>query len=132
MTHVLIVDDEQEIRDVLRVALEDAGYTVSEVSNGLEGLAALRTASGSCVVLLDQIMPKLDGLGLLRALQSELEVARRHAYLLLTARPRLSLPVLGAPSSIFLSQLRKPFDLDELLERIDQAAQFLNQPRMEA
>src|SRR5579862_22167 len=132
MTHVLIVDDEQEIRDVLREALEDAGYTVSEVSNGLEGLAALRTASGSCVVLLDQIMPKLDGLGLLRALQSELEVARRHAYLLLTARPRLSLPVLGAPSSIFLSQLRKPFDLDELLERIDQAAQFLNRPRMEA
>jgi two-component system chemotaxis response regulator CheY len=130
MTHVLIVDDDQAIREVLREALEEAGYTVSEAPNGLDGLTALRAAPGSCVVLLDQVMPYLNGLGVLRALQTEPEVARRHAFLLLTARSRLSLPVLGEQPAFFLSQMRKPFDIDQLLERVDQAARWLDRQRL--
>ncbi|HEY7358104.1 MAG TPA: response regulator, partial [Ktedonobacterales bacterium] len=66
MTHILIVDDDSAIRDTLREALEDEGYEVAEAADGIAGLERLRASQENMVVLLDQLMPKLDGVGVLR------------------------------------------------------------------
>ena len=50
---LLIVDDDEAIRDTIRVLLEGAGYTVSEASTGKEALVLLRESSEPYVVLLD-------------------------------------------------------------------------------
>lgn len=57
---ILIVDDDDDIRETLRDLLEDEGYQVLEASNGREALARLRHGS-VCVVLLDLMMPIMDG-----------------------------------------------------------------------
>jgi DNA-binding response OmpR family regulator len=65
---VLIVDDEPNVRLMLRTALESAGYRVLEAADGLAALAQLR--AGSCdLVLLDLRMPKLDGMETLARLR---------------------------------------------------------------
>ncbi|MFI4878433.1 MAG: response regulator, partial [Steroidobacterales bacterium] len=54
---VLVVDDDQDIRNVLRDLLSDEGYQVSLASDGAEGLRLLASASEPLVVLLDLMMP---------------------------------------------------------------------------
>src|SRR5690348_14679781 len=55
MTHILIVDDDNAIRDTLREALEDEGYEVHEAANGIACLEKLRASQEGMVVLLDQL-----------------------------------------------------------------------------
>ena len=72
-------------------------------------------------------MPKLNGIGVLRALEAEPQVAQRHAYLLLTARSRMSMPLLTWTPASSITVVRKPFDVDQLLDHIRQAAQQLDE-----
>ncbi len=58
---ILIVDDDDDIRQTLRDVLEDEGYAVVEAKNGQEALDQLRQAQKVCVVLLDLMMPVMDG-----------------------------------------------------------------------
>jgi len=81
---VLVVDDNEGIRKMVRFALEDAGYTVLEAPDGVEALNCLRNHTKQLVVLLDLNLPRLDGWGLLSAV-SQTPLARRHRYLLVTA-----------------------------------------------
>ncbi|MGC8644475.1 MAG: response regulator [Isosphaeraceae bacterium] len=67
-SEVLIVDDEPNVRLVFRTALESAGYTVSEASDGEAAFDLIR-ARREAVVLLDLRMPRLGGLELLRRLR---------------------------------------------------------------
>lgn len=61
---ILIVDDEPNVRLMLRTALESAGYRILEAADGLQALARVQ-AERCDVVLLDLRMPKLDGMGTL-------------------------------------------------------------------
>lgn len=63
---ILIVDDEEHIRRMMRFTLEAAGYEVGEAPTGTEALDMFGADSTWDVVLLDQRMPGLDGLGVLR------------------------------------------------------------------
>jgi len=63
---ILIVDDEDHIRRVMRMTLEAAGYDAGEAADGLRGLEAFGDGSGWDAVLLDQKMPVMDGLETLR------------------------------------------------------------------
>lgn len=58
---VLVVDDDAEIRETLEEVLSDHGYAVACASNGLEALRYLRAAAPPCVILLDLMMPVMDG-----------------------------------------------------------------------
>src|ERR1051325_2493173 len=58
---ILVVDDDADIRESLREVLEDEGYQVSCVANGLEALRHLRQGNRPCVILLDLTMPVMDG-----------------------------------------------------------------------
>lgn len=66
---VLIVDDNEDVRRILELRLGRAGFDVSGAANGREGLDALRTAKWD-LVLLDLVMPEVDGFEFLTALQS--------------------------------------------------------------
>jgi DNA-binding response OmpR family regulator len=74
--HVLIIDDEENIRRMMRLTLEAAGYEVGEANNGRQGLDLYADGSGWDVVLLDQRMPGVEGLEVLRRLNQRHAAAR--------------------------------------------------------
>jgi CheY-like chemotaxis protein len=64
MSHlVLVVDDDRDIRDSVVELLEDHGYQAIGASNGREALDVLRTRPAPCLILLDLMMPVMDGRG---------------------------------------------------------------------
>jgi CheY-like chemotaxis protein len=58
---VLVVDDDPEVRELLRVALGSEGYQVATVPNGREALHYLRSSPDACIILLDLMLPVMDG-----------------------------------------------------------------------
>jgi CheY-like chemotaxis protein len=67
---ILIIDDEQHIRQMMRLTLEAAGYEVGEAANGAEGIKTFGDGSQWSLVVLDQRMPGMDGLETLRELKN--------------------------------------------------------------
>lgn len=111
---ILVVEDDGPIREGLRELLEGEGYTVATAANGREGLASIRRLGGRCLVLLDLQMPIMTGEQLLDSLVRELDPAVRGVeVLVLTAR------VEGLTRDGVLDVIRKPIDVDELLEKIE-------------
>jgi CheY-like chemotaxis protein len=101
---VLIIDDEPHIRQMMRLALEASGYDVDEAGTGEDGLARFGDGRALDVVVLDQKMPGLDGLGTLQRIK---ERAPDACVLMVTAFASIELAVdamrLGATDF-----LRKP------------------------
>ena len=65
MYNVLIVDDEDRIRDIIKEYLDFEGYTYDEASNGMEAIDKIKENEYS-VVILDIMMPKVDGFTVVR------------------------------------------------------------------
>jgi CheY-like chemotaxis protein len=87
---ILIIDDEEHIRQMMRLTLEAAGYEVGEASNGEESLRLYGNGSTWNAVVLDQRMPGLDGLETLRRLKKQ----NRHARVVMaTAYASIELAV---------------------------------------
>jgi two-component system OmpR family response regulator len=113
MTTILVVDDEPGVRDLLRDALEIAGYQTEMASNGAEALDVLRRHSADlCIV--DINMPTMDGFEFLAKLR---EHDTKTPVLMLSARDS---PVDVAKGLRFGADdyVRKPFSLEEILLRI--------------
>jgi CheY-like chemotaxis protein len=66
---ILIIDDEKRIRQMLRLTLSDAGYEVGEAESGMEAFAILGSDPSWDVALLDQKMPGMEGLDVLRRIK---------------------------------------------------------------
>ncbi|AXI48251.1 two-component system response regulator CreB [Sulfitobacter sp. SK012] len=111
-THILIVDDDPQIRAVLRIALTRAGHEVSEAGDGAEGLAKARTGRFDLIVL-DIGMPEIDGLEVCRSLRASDDTP----VLFLTARQDEIDRVLGFELGGD-DYVTKPFSPRELLARI--------------
>lgn len=79
---ILVADDEADIRALLRILLEKDGYRVLEAADGLEALETLRDHSDVSLILLDIMMPNLDGFETARALRKKTDAP----ILFLTAR----------------------------------------------
>jgi DNA-binding response OmpR family regulator len=110
---VLIVDDDHRLAASLRRGLEDAGLAADVVYDGEDALAAALTASYD-VILLDVMLPRVDGVEVSRRLRSR----RMHApILMLTARDSIDDLVLGLESGAD-DYLVKPFALREVVARI--------------
>ena len=125
MGPVLIVDDAPDLRDLLRTVLEEEGYQVLEAADGKTALDLLRRSPQRLVVLLDYFLPEMDGKGVLQIVSRDAVLSTRHAYILLTARTRISLPVLELAETLSVPVVRKPFDLEALLVTVAQAQQRL-------
>lgn len=109
---VLIVDDEPQIRTLLRATLGRAGYVVAEAGNAREALNA-KSIDKPDLILLDLGLPDRDGLELVTALRAE----PRSALIVVSARDQTEQKVaaldLGADDYV-----TKPFDTEELLARV--------------
>jgi DNA-binding response OmpR family regulator len=127
---VLIIDDEEPIRDAVRFILDEANYAVLEAPDGREGLDVLRASDEPLVVLLDLMMPGMSGIELLRSLSAEPAVAARHAYIIFSAARAFTVPTLQffMPGKR-LFDLPKPFNLDELIAIVELAVQQLESER---
>ncbi len=117
--NILVVDDDASIRETLRELLEDAGYSVTEARDGLQALEYLRKSPAPAVVLLDLMMPRMDGAALLGAVAGDLGRLRRHAYIMMTAgHQTMSLAFAHLLADLDVQVIYKPFDIDRLLETI--------------
>lgn len=110
---ILVVDDDRAVRDSLRRSLEFNGYSVELASDGAEALAKVPRIDPS-VIVMDVMMPRLDGLEATRALRS---AGNDVPILVLTARDAVSDRVDGLDAGAD-DYLTKPFALDELLARV--------------
>jgi len=110
---LLVADDDRAIRDSLGRVLRLEGYDVTLVADGAEALESIRTDPPAAVVL-DVMMPDVDGLTVCRVMRSE---GDRTPILMLTARTDTADRVAGLDAGAD-DYLPKPFDLDELLARI--------------
>jgi len=124
-THVLVVDDDRDFRQVMRTLLEDAGYTVGEASDGDSALAKLADSNEPMVVLLDLLMPRMSGFDVLHALAEDDRLATRHAFIVVTAMVTraLSEDVVMLLIRLGVPLLEKPFRIEELCEVVEAAAQ---------
>lgn len=110
--NILVAEDEADIRNLLKISLEDEGYRVFPASNGLEALSIFDCEEVHLAVL-DVMMPKLDGFSLLRKLREVSTVP----VIFLTARADELDKVLGLGLGAD-DYISKPFSMSELLARI--------------
>ena len=112
---ILVVDDERAVRESLRRALELEGYEIELAGDGSEALATLgRDEPQPDAVILDVLMPGVDGLEVCRRLRA---AGDRVPVLMLTARDAVSDRVAGLDAGAD-DYVTKPFALEELLARV--------------
>ena len=116
MAHILIIDDEKNIRYSLREILEYEKFTVSEAKDGEEGLEMLRQKSYD-LVLCDIKMPKMDGL---EVLNNAMEEAIDTPFIMISAHGTIESAVEATKKGAF-DFLQKPLDLNRLLVTIRNA-----------
>ena len=107
---ILVVEDEKHLNRIISEAVEDEGYSVDSCYNGVEALEYLACADYD-VIILDIMMPKMNGLELVRRLRSE---GNSTPVLFLTARDAVADRVEGLESGGDY-YLTKPFDFQELM-----------------
>ncbi len=72
MAHILIIDDEDMVRMVLRQSLEKVGHTVTEADNGTRGIAALHDSDAAVdLVITDIVMPEKEGVETIAEIRAE-------------------------------------------------------------
>jgi DNA-binding response OmpR family regulator len=113
-----VVDDESAIRDLVVFFLQDAGYETVEASDGEEGVAKVKEESPD-VIILDVMMPKLDGWGVLSELR-RLGLKRNSRVIMLTAKTLESDFLTGWKLGVD-DYLTKPFEPEDLIGAIEGA-----------
>lgn len=111
---ILLVEDEKSLSDALVVILKHNNYSVDAVYNGADALDYLRSADVYDAVILDVMMPKVDGLTMLRTIREE---GNKIPVLMLTAKSDVDDKVCGLDSGAD-DYLTKPFQTKELLARL--------------
>ena len=122
---ILIIEDEEAIRSILRELLLDAGYEVEEAADGPEGIAKFR-AGRFVLVLLDLMLPGMDGIEVCRRIRRESGVP----IIMLTARTDTADVVEGLEAGAD-DYLTKPFEPEELVARIKARVRRSEEPTTE-
>lgn len=109
---ILVVEDDETLQQTLTYNLQVEGYTVLATGNGQEGLELARTQPPDLIIL-DVMLPGLDGLSVCRILRREMDVP----IIMLTARSSEVDKIIGLDSGAD-DYITKPFGLGELLARV--------------
>jgi two-component system chemotaxis response regulator CheY len=114
---ILVIDDDGDIRAILGMVLAAEGHEVETAIDGAAGLDRLRESPRPSLILLDMMMPRLDGEGFLRAMRSD-PLTADIPVVILTGHPtaRRTAAELGAAG-----YLVKPVELVDLLSAVHQA-----------
>jgi CheY-like chemotaxis protein len=117
---ILVVEDNEDFRGLVRTALEQEGFTVREAGDGHEALARLRESGRPhCLLLMDLMMPCMTGWELVSAVRGD-PLLRNNPIIVTTAVPE------DAPSGVD-AVLRKPFDLDSLVRIVERYCSRIRQ-----
>lgn len=119
MPHILVIDDEPNIQNSVRLVLQHVGHTVEVASNGMEGLEKFGNGENWDLVLLDQRMQGLEGLEVLRLMRARDPLCR---VIMVTAFGTIDLAV-DAMKEGATDFLRKPFTADVLRGAVNAALQ---------
>jgi DNA-binding response OmpR family regulator len=119
---VLVVDDEDAIREMLDYGLRQAGFSVRTVADGVEMLATIPAWSPE-VIVLDVMLPNIDGFTLLPSVRRLTDAP----IIMLSAKTETAQKVTGLSRGAD-DYVGKPFELEELIARLNSA---LRRPRME-
>jgi CheY-like chemotaxis protein len=122
MTKVLIVDDDEEIRSLLQDMLLEEGFRVGTARDGQEALDLLEQ-EGGWIILLDIMMPNVDGREVIRRLQASQKLREQNRVALMSAGGRLAQERLHLATDVVEALLPKPFDLDDVLTVVSRLAQ---------
>lgn len=117
MAHILVIDDEKNVRKMVRLALQRVGHTVDVAEDGWQGLELFGDGSGWDLVLVDQRMPRLEGRETIRAMRQRDATART---IMITSFSTIELAsdVLASGATDFL---RKPFSTEILRGAVEVA-----------
>ena len=108
---ILVVDDDDDIREILQYVLGEEGYRVDVASDGFDALGKLENGAPPAVILLDMMMPHMDGATFLRVLRSKPAFAGARVVVISgNATARETARQLSA-----VACLVKPFETEELL-----------------
>lgn len=110
---VLIVEDDRNIADLLRLYLEKEGYEVTIAPDGLKGVEKFRALKPT-LVLLDVMLPGMDGWGVCRTIRAEAKTP----IIMLTAKSETEDKVMGLKQGAD-DYITKPFEMKEVLARIE-------------
>jgi len=113
---LLLVEDDPAIRESIAEVLREAGRTVVCASDGLEALAKLDVVERPCLILLDLMMPRMDGIEFLRQLGKHPR-SKDFPVLVLSAHATVQQAELYPG---VLGTLRKPFDIGQLMSWVDE------------
>jgi CheY-like chemotaxis protein len=112
---VLVVDDDDDIRESLEVLLRLHGYHVATAADGAEALARLKAESTRpCVILLDLMMPGMNGFELRTELTADQDLAEIPVVVITGAGAKVA----ERASALHLDVLRKPFEPLALLQKV--------------
>lgn len=109
---VLLVEDELELRELMQEALELNGYRVVAAADGAEALALVSSVERVCLVILDLLMPRMDGWEFCARARSQPQLA---GVPIVVHSSSVAEPPAGANGV-----LRKPVELDQLLSTVRQ------------
>jgi CheY-like chemotaxis protein len=116
MKTIVVVDDEFGLADVLAATLSEVGYHVHTAANGVQGLEVMAEHPPDLVIL-DFMMPLLDGPGVLRAMRVDPRLASV-PVVMISAMPESAV---RARCSGYVAFLRKPFEFDAVLGAVQRA-----------
>jgi DNA-binding NtrC family response regulator len=119
MIRVLVVDDEEPFRRLLKRELGRKGFSVEVASDGREALGLLRERAFD-VILLDVVMPGLDGLSTMKKLRED---SAAPAIIVLTGKATVETAVEAMKNGAF-DYLTKPYKLDELVVLVNRAHEY--------
>jgi CheY-like chemotaxis protein len=120
MGDVMLIEDDEDTRDVVRMLLEDDGYSVVCAADGQEAIAHLASCENPpCLVLLDLQMPRVSGVAVLRWMSGHPKMSGVPVAVI-SARPETK----GAEIATkfrdhVVTVLQKPFDIDHVLKLIE-------------
>jgi DNA-binding response OmpR family regulator len=117
---VVVIDDDDDIREAVKDAVERAGFETATAANGWDGLEILRSRASRepCIAILDLMMPVMDGLEMLWRIEAE---GLRVTVIVMT-------PFLDAQIPPGIVRLAKPVAGDTLVAAVREAAAQLSQP----
>jgi CheY-like chemotaxis protein len=111
---VYVIDDSEDARELLAEALHDAGYRVLEARNGREALGLLLDLPTPAAIVLDLLMPVMDGHELLDVLGSYVRLTRVPTLVVTASDDDIEVPI------PFARCLRKPLDAAAVVETLEE------------
>lgn len=113
-SRILLIEDDKDIREALVEFLEDSGFRVSTASDGHQALMQLRSGTPPCLVILDLLLPYMDGFELRREMLAE----PRLAGIPVVVTTALSAEFRRENTLQALAYLSKPIDTGRLMELV--------------